>query len=146
MIQVSKIYIQHVDGQARLCAAISLNGRGTTLWFGVEESQAGYLCAGRGDPFIMALLPAAMRAGQDIHCETPMSERLHYQLEQYLIPSLCAAGTLYRPIRIHAPLTAEPVPNQHGVAFSAEARRKARILRAAKQVARQRFAQNTEDP
>ena len=48
-------------------------------------------------------------------CETPMSQRLHYQLTNYLIPSLCAAGELYRPVSIRAPLTAERVPNRGAV-------------------------------
>ncbi len=115
MLQIGKIYIQHTDGQARLCADIRLNGRGTTLWFGVEEGQAEYLCALRSDAFVMALLPTAMRGGHAIVCETPMSERLHYQLENYLIPSLCAAGELYQPVSIEAPLTSERLENRKGV-------------------------------
>lgn len=88
MLQIGNLYLQHTDGQARLCADITLNGRGTTLWFGVNEAQAEYLCPQRSDAFVMALLPTAMRGGYSITCETPMSERLHYQLENYLIPTL----------------------------------------------------------
>jgi len=115
MLQIGQLYIQHADGQARLCADITLNGRGTTLWFGVEESQADYLCDKRSDAFVMALLPTAMRGGYAMSCETPMSERLHYQLMNYLVPSLCAAGDLYHPVSIQAPLTSEPVKNKRGV-------------------------------
>ena len=61
MLEIGKLYITHTDAQARLCADIILNGRGTTLWFGVEEDQADYLCDKRSDAFVMALLPAAMR-------------------------------------------------------------------------------------
>ena len=115
MLEIGKLYITHTDAQARLCADIILNGRGTTLWFGVEEDQADYLCDKRSDAFVMALLPAAMRGGHEIVCRTPMSERLHYQLMNYLVPSLCAAGDLYHPISIQAPLTSEPVKNKWGV-------------------------------
>lgn len=115
MLQIGKLYIQHTDGQVRLCADITLNGRGTTLWFGVEESQGDYLCADRSDAFVMALLPTAMRGGYPITCETPMSERFHYQLENYLIPTLCAAGKLYHPVSIQATLTSEPIKNRQGV-------------------------------
>ena len=112
--------MQHAEGQARLCADISLNGKGTTLWFGVEEAQEEYLCAQRSDAFVMALLLTAMRGGHDMECVTPMSERLHYQLENFLIPSLVAAGKQYRPMKIHAPLTSEKVANKGavGTAFS----------------------------
>lgn len=115
MLNIGELYLQHTDGQARLCADIALNGRGTTLWFGVDEAQTDCLCTDRSDAFVMALLPTAMRTGQDITCQTPMSERLHYQLEQLLIPSVCAAGKLYRPIHIQAPLTAEKVQSKGGV-------------------------------
>lgn len=115
MLQVGKLYIQRTQGHSRLCADITLNGRGTTLWFGVEEAREDYLCADRSDAFVMALLPTAMRGGHAIVCQTPMSQRLHYQLTNYLIPSLCAAGDLYHPASIQAPLTSDPVPNKRGV-------------------------------
>lgn len=116
MLNIGELYLQHTDGQVRLCADVALNGRGTTLWFGVDEKQGDYLCGDRSDAFVMALLPTAMRTGQDIVCQTPMSERLHYQLEQLLIPSVCAAGTLYHPIHIQAPLTAEKANSKGAVA------------------------------
>lgn len=115
MLQIGNLYLQYTEGQARLCSDITLNGRGTMLWFGVDEGQADYLCSQRSDAFVMALLPAAMRGGHNISCQTPMSERLHYQLENYLIPSLCAAGDLYHPVSIQAPLTSEPVRNKQAV-------------------------------
>lgn len=115
MLRIGKIYTHRTDGQARLCADISRNGRGITLWFGVEESQEDFLCTQRSDAFVMALLPAAMRGGHRIICETPMSQRLHYQLTNYLIPSLCTAGDWYHPVTIQAPLTAEKISNKGGV-------------------------------
>lgn len=115
MLVIKKTYLRHTDGQARLCADISLNGRGTTLWFGVDEAQEDYLCTERSDAFVMALLPTAMRGGYEIICQTQMSERLHYQLENYLIPTLCSAGDVYRPVKITAPLTAERLPGKGGV-------------------------------
>lgn len=121
MLTIGNIYISRQEGQSRLCADIALNGKGTTLWFSVPTEQEAYLCQERSDAFVMALLPTAMRGGYDITCHTPMSRRLHYQLEQYLIPSLCAAGALYHPMSIYAPLAEEPVPNRGAVAtgFSA---------------------------
>ena len=115
MLSIGKIYLQHTDGQARLCADISLNGRGTTLWFGVDEAKGDYLCADRSDAFVMALLPTAMRGGYAISCETPMSERLHYQLTNYLVPTLCGVGDMYHPVSIQAPLTCERVKSRGGV-------------------------------
>lgn len=115
MLQIGELYLQHTAGQVRACADITLNGRGQTLWFSVPEDQQEYLCTARSDAFVMALLPAAMRGGHCISCETPMSQRLHYQLENYLIPSLCASGDLYHPVSIQAPLASEGIKNRRGV-------------------------------
>ncbi len=73
MITIGNTYLIHKDGQVRLCADLTLNGKGTTLWFGVDEAYGEYLCHQRSDAFVMALLPTAMRGGYEIVCETPMS-------------------------------------------------------------------------
>ena len=115
MIHIGELYLERTPEQTRLCADISMGDRGTTLWFGVAPEQESYLCTVRSDAFVLALLPTAMRRGLDLCCETPMSERLHYQLEHYLVPTLADAGTVYRRVCIHAPLTDTPVENMHAV-------------------------------
>lgn len=123
MLEIGQLYITRVGQQSRLCADITMNGKGTTLWFGVDVGQESYLCTERSDAFVMVLLPAAMRKGETICCQTPVSERLHYQLKQFLIPSLVSAGDLYHTAVIKAPLTAEPVScsNAVGTGFSSGA-------------------------
>ena len=113
MLRIGKTYLKRLDGSTRLCADISANGRGITLWFSVDSSQEEWLALGRADAFVMALLPGAMRGGHEIVCEDHMSERLHSQLVNGLIPTLAFAGELYHPIQITAPLTAEKLEN-HG--------------------------------
>lgn len=122
MLHIGTPYIQQNKEQSRLCADISMNGRGATLWFGVVPEQGKYLCVERSDAFVMALLPAAMRNGWDVCCEGPMSERLHYQLEEYLIPILSSEMEPYQPVALRAPLADGRVTNKHGVgtAFSAD--------------------------
>lgn len=115
MLYIHSPYLQRAGQQTRLCADITIDGRGATIWFAVDASQESYLCASRSDAFVMALLPAAMRGSHEIRCEGPMSQRLHYQLVNYLIPTLSDAGTLYHRISIHAPLADAPVPNQGAV-------------------------------
>lgn len=115
MLYIGKGYLTHADGWTRLCADITIGKHRTTIWFGVECAQEEYLCVGRADPFVMALLPAAMRGGHEIVCEDVMSERLHYQLCGHVIPALAFAGELYHVISITAPLTAAAYPNQGAV-------------------------------
>ena len=115
MLKIGKTYLEQADGTSRLCADLTIGDRRTTLWFGVDSAQEEYLALGRADAFVMALLPGAMRGGHEIVCEDPMSERLHHQLANGLIPALAFAGDLYHPIRITAPLTAEKLPNRGAV-------------------------------
>lgn len=123
MLKIGKTYLEKAEGKTRLCADVSINNRGTTLWFAVDSNYEDHLALGRSDAFVMTLLIAAMRRGHEIVCEDPMSERLHYQLTSDLIPTLAFAGEVYRPVKITAPLTAEGIPNQGavGTGFSAGA-------------------------
>lgn len=118
MLKIGKSYIVKIDGISRLCADIAIDEYKQTLWFGVDSSKEDYLSVGRADPFVMVMLPAAMRGGHEIICEDIVSERLHYQLCDYLIPALSFAGDMYHKIHITAPLTAEPYPDRGGVGTS----------------------------
>ena len=115
MLIIGKSYLERTGGTSRLCADLTIGERRTTLWFGVDGTQEAYLALGRADAFVMALLPGAMRGGHEIVCQDPMSERLHHQLVNALIPTLAFAGELYRPIKITAPLTAEKLTNRGAV-------------------------------
>lgn len=94
MLCIGKGYLTHADGKTYLCADVKIGQHKTSVWFSVESPQEEYLCLGRADPFVMALLPAATRGGHEIICEDVMSARLHYQLCSCLIPSLPFTGTL----------------------------------------------------
>lgn len=107
MMKIGKTYLVRDAGMSRLCADIIMDRHKTTLWFAVDSKQEEYLCVGRADAFVMALLPAAMRSGNDLICEDVLSERLHYQMCDYLMPTLEFAGDLYHQIRIKAPLTTQ---------------------------------------
>lgn len=115
MLKIGRSTITRKDGTARLAASISTNRHTTVLWFSVPEAQADYLTVGRADPFLLALLPAAMRGGHQIICEDPVSERLHYRLCNDLIPALASVGDWYHSIRITAPTTNQPYPNRDAV-------------------------------
>ena len=115
MLKIGRSAITRKDGTARLTASISTNLRTIVLWFSVPEAQADCLTVGRADPFLLALLPAAMHGGHEIICEDPVSERLHYQLCNDLIPALASVGDWYQSIRVTAPTTNQPHPNQDAV-------------------------------
>ena len=55
--------------------------------------------------FVVALLPYVIRRNLDIHCEHVMSERLHYQLTQILLPTLGSQIPGFHEISITAELS-----------------------------------------
>ena len=115
-IEIGRSYIRRKDGMSRLCARIRKANKETVLWFAVRNEQEQCLSLNRADPFVIALLPTAMRENETLVCSDPMSERLHYQLRSDLIPALVQAGDLYHKIAIDAPLTTEKFPDARAVA------------------------------
>lgn len=115
MLTIGKSYLTRSGSMTRLCADITIGRHKTTLWFAVETAQEDCLCVGRADPFVVALLPTAMRGKHEIICKDTFSERLHHQLSSYVIPALAFAGEIYHIISIKAPLTAAAYPNQGAV-------------------------------
>lgn len=118
MINIGKPYLEETADSVRLCANISLHGRGTVLWYSVEKAYASYYTK-RADPFLLAMLGTAMRRGLSICCEAPVSQRLLYHLQMSFIPTLVQAGRA-KPIVIQAPeaLGAEPTAGAVGTGFT----------------------------
>ena len=85
------------------------------LWFAVPVEYKNYLCADRGDAFVVAMLWYAMITGSDIESVAPMSERMVFHITRYLIPALCTQENGYRRIHISGPTTDLPYQNIGGV-------------------------------
>jgi len=71
-----------------LQACFECNGTKDTLWFSTPKEWSKYLCCERGDAFLVALLPMAMKWGEDIKVFAPVSERLYYTLTKHFIKVL----------------------------------------------------------
>ena len=115
MITIGKPFTETSDGQVRLCAQVIIQGHTEEAWFSVEPEFAGYLTDDRADAFVVGFLTTAMRLGEDILCEAPITKRLYYQITTYLVPTMAATMDIYRPITIHAPVTDEPLPCEGAV-------------------------------
>lgn len=129
MIQIKRIWIEKKQGKARLAADIIVPPKAMdawifkcpdsgmksryhrdfadksgnfTLWYEVDESNADSLCPERADAFVVACLYYAMITGEDIHCDVPVTDKLLYQLREYIIPSLCRPVDGQRRIQILA--------------------------------------------
>lgn len=116
MITIGKLYTEQTEHQARLCAPVTISGQRAEAWFAVEPEYGVYLTDDRSDAFVVGFLTTAMRLGEDIFCEAPITKRLYYQLTTYLIPAMASAMEIYHPITIHAPLTDVRLPCEKAVA------------------------------
>lgn len=116
MMIIGMPYTETTHNQVRLCAPVTIQGKTEKAWFSVESEYAEYLTEDRADAFLVGFLTTAMRLGEDILCEAPITKRLHYQLTTYLIPTMAANMEIYHPIHIHAPLTDAPLPCEKAVA------------------------------
>ena len=116
MIQIEAPYIQHTSDRAVVCAPITINGQRQIVWFSTEREYGSYLTDDRLDAFVVGILTTAMRQGEDIICEAPLTRRLHYQLTQYLIPAMASNMDVYHHIHIKAPLTDTPLSCENAVA------------------------------
>jgi len=116
MIRIEKPYLRTAANRTFLCAAITIGQQRSEAWFSVEKEYGQYLTDDRLDAFVVGFLTTAMRMGEDILCEAPITRRLHYQITTYLIPPMAENMKIYHPIAIHAPLTDEPQPCEKAVA------------------------------
>ncbi len=86
------------------------------LWFAVPTEYKSYLCAERGDAFVVAMLWYAMVTESDIICEAPISHKMLFSIRYQLIPALMKSEKGYhRHINIQAPTTTNAYPNAHAV-------------------------------
>ena len=115
MIRLEKPYLRKEENRVFLCAPITLEGKRQEAWFSTEPEYGQYLTDDRLDAFVVGFLTTAMRLGEDILCEAPITRRLYYQLTTYLIPAMSANMAIYHPITLHAPVTDEKLPCKKAV-------------------------------
>jgi hypothetical protein len=73
-----------------------------TLWFATAAEYASCLESDRSDGFLIALLSWAMHHGYDLTFEAPLSQRLYFSVNHFLIPVLLTIRPHAKPIRIVA--------------------------------------------
>jgi hypothetical protein len=96
--------------RTRLSCDIYDNDKLKTLYFEVEKKYKQYLCYERSDAFIISILPYTMLSGQDIYCETPVTETLLHNINEILVPNLAAGHeTKYKLMKIHADTDNTPI-------------------------------------
>lgn len=102
-IRIGKPYVTYAgNGLVRLCADITMPGKTSQLWYGVEERYAYALVKDRSDPFAAALVRIGMQLGADIVCDEPVSKKLLYKINHSYIPALAFAFRDLKDIKVIA--------------------------------------------
>ena len=97
------------DEKVRLSCDIKDKGEIKTLYYEVDKEYGEYLCYERSDAFIITILPYAMLTGQDIYCDTPVTETLLHNINEVLVPTLSSANNKFQLMKIHASTENTPI-------------------------------------
>lgn len=107
-------FVEEGEG-VRLQSMFEIDGIKDVLWYEVNKKYRDFLTFERADAFVVGLLYLALQEGVDIKVNFPMSERLNYSLNKYLIP-LLADVFKYNEINIYCDyLTSESLESSNGV-------------------------------
>lgn len=114
-IRIGTPYIIEKDSTTRLSVKVLLHGKEQVLWIAVKEEYKSYLVQDRVDAFLVALLAMAMRERSDIICEAPVTRRLLYQINHYLIPGMSSGMDEYHRITVYAEPSDQEIESLGGV-------------------------------
>ncbi len=87
---------------ALLASEFTMEGNKQTLWYLFPKEYQEDLVTERLDAFVVGLLLLALQTGNDVHVQGKLSARLHYTLNQYLVPAICFGNKDFKRIKITA--------------------------------------------
>jgi len=100
MIVISPPYIKTLGNEVLVSADLTINGVVEILWYKIPEKFKEYIVTENLDAFLIGILFLGLKTGQDIKLEGPVSARLYYTLNHYLIPVLCLANPKWKKIKL----------------------------------------------
>ncbi|MEY8337954.1 hypothetical protein AALB16_07965 [Lachnospiraceae bacterium 62-35] len=107
---IGKPYILEKGSQIKLCANININEEKHVLYYEIDKIYKEYLCSERSDAFLISLIQYAMANNLNIIWNTPVTERLEYQLRTIFIPVISERfQDLFHSISLSGPVISEPV-------------------------------------
>lgn len=105
MIKIGFPYKEKSNDAIKLCFELIENDKlPHVIWFEFDKKYENYLVTERIDGIVVNLLYYCMEHGHDIVSECPISEKLYFQLTNFLVPSISQNLTMYSDFSINAPL------------------------------------------
>lgn len=111
MIRIGQPRVKESKDFAFLENDIEIDGVHSLLWFKVDIKYKDYLCFERGDAYLIASLNYAMRNHHDMEFDVPISARLLFNIQTYLIPALLENNSTFYSPKIIAKVEETNLPN-----------------------------------
>ncbi|MFA6939910.1 MAG: hypothetical protein WCQ54_02870 [Clostridiaceae bacterium] len=119
MINIGTIKKEIIGNSARVSAEINFDGYKKILFFETSQGNAEYLCDDKADGFLLGLIVVALKMHSDITIESPVSQRLLYGLNTFLIPALLKMNPEFENISIYPMYTTNQKSNKFDGAATA---------------------------
>lgn len=119
MENILEIGTPYFDEQNRFCVDVTDPKKGrNTIWYKTDAEYNEYFCMDRNDGVVVNLLTYAMEKQYNIKSNLPITERLKYQLSEYLIPFISNNSSVFHQIKILAPIIGSAEKNNKAVGAS----------------------------
>lgn len=104
--------------EVRVKASVSIesnDGKSEKLWFSLPRSYEKYICSDQLDGFLVGMIYPAMLKGEDVYIDGCISEKLLFNINNYIIPLLLSFSESLHGIKISAKKTTKKIYNGIGV-------------------------------
>lgn len=115
MMHVSSPAYRESGDISVLAVTVSLRENDKELWFSTPVRWKQHINASSLDAFLLALLPLAMSQGEDLYLDGPVSERLLYCTNSYLVKLLGLISPDFKSIAVSARETTVSTASQNGL-------------------------------
>ena len=103
MENILEIGTPYFDEQNRFCVDVTDPKKGrNTIWYKTDAEYNEYFCMDRNDGVVVNLLTYAMEKQYNIKSNLPITERLKYQLSEYLIPFISNNSSVFHQCHLRA--------------------------------------------
>ncbi len=115
MIEIANLKIIDCLNKTRLSCDLIVDGCINNIWYEFDAEYRAYICTERIDGVLVNILLYCMENGHDITSNIPVSEKLYYQLVNFLIPSISGNIAQYKKIEINAPVDFGTIETKNAV-------------------------------
>ncbi|MBR3412761.1 MAG: hypothetical protein IKG81_08730 [Bacteroidales bacterium] len=110
MLTIGHPYIEEREQETALLSHVTdeVRNREYEIWYSVDKKYGKYLCDDYADSYLLLVLQWAMKSGQDIRVEAPVSPRLLFNINNTIQPLFEKMLVGSKQVRIDAQTMTEP--------------------------------------